>query len=52
MSDSDLIRGNIDTVILKVLYEGDRYGYDMIKLINARSGGQWEIKQPTLYACL
>lgn len=46
------IRGNVDTVILKVLYEGDRYGYDMIKQINARSGGQWEIKQPTLYACL
>lgn len=52
MADSDLIRGNVDTIILKVLYEGDRYGYDMIKQINARSGGQWEIKQPTLYACL
>lgn len=52
MAESDLIRGNIDTVILKILYEGDRYGYDMIKIINARSGGQWEIKQPTLYACL
>ncbi|MCH5162385.1 MAG: helix-turn-helix transcriptional regulator [Clostridiales bacterium] len=52
MAESDLIRGNVDTVILKVLYEGDRYGYDMIKQINARSGGQWEIKQPTLYACL
>lgn len=51
MAASD-IRGNVDTLILKVLYEGDRYGYDMIKLINARSGGQWEIKQPTLYACL
>lgn len=48
----ELIRGNIDIIILKVLYEGDRYGYDMIKQINARSGGQWEIKQPTIYACL
>lgn len=45
-------RGNVDTVILKVLFEGDRYGYDMIKQINARSGGQWEIKQATFYACL
>lgn len=52
MAESDLIRGNVDTVILKVLYDGDRYGYDLIKQINARSGGQWEIKQPTLYACL
>lgn len=52
MAESDLIRGNVDTLILKVLHEGDRYGYDLIKQINARSGGQWEIKQPTLYACL
>ena len=52
MAESDLIRGNVDTIILKVLYEGDRYGYDLIKQINARSEGQWEIKQPTVYACL
>lgn len=52
MAESDLIRGNVDTVILKVLYEGDRYGYDIIKQINAKSGGQWEIKQPTVYAAL
>ncbi|MCH5166113.1 MAG: helix-turn-helix transcriptional regulator [Clostridiales bacterium] len=52
MAESDLIRGNVDTVILKVLYEGDRYGYDLIRQINARSDGQWEIKQPTVYACL
>ena len=51
MADSDLIRGNVDTVILRVLYDGDRYGYDMIKAINAKSGGTL-IKQPTLYACL
>lgn len=52
MAESDLIRGNVDTVILKVLFEGDRYGYDLIKQINARGDGQWEIKQPTVYACL
>lgn len=52
MAESDLIRGNVDTVILKVLYDGDRYGYDIIKQINAKSGGQWEIKQPTVYAAL
>ncbi len=52
MAESDLIRGNVDTIILKVLYEGDRYGYDLIKQINSRGDGQWEIKQPTVYACL
>ena len=29
--NSDLIRGNINTIILKSLYNGDRYGYDIIK---------------------
>lgn len=50
MAHSDLMRGNIDTVILKILFDGDRYGYDMIKLINAQSDR--EIKQPAMYACL
>lgn len=52
MAESDLIRGNVDTVILKILYEGDRYGYEIIKQISERSGRQLEIKQPTIYACL
>ncbi|MCM1367827.1 MAG: PadR family transcriptional regulator [Roseburia sp.] len=52
MAQSDLIRGNVDTVILKVLYEGDRYGYDLTKRINERSGGLWEVKQSTVYAYL
>lgn len=28
--NSDLIRGHIDTIILSVLREGDRYGYDIL----------------------
>ncbi len=50
--NSDLIRGHIDTIILKSLYEGDRYGYDIIKEIEQKSGGQYQLKQPTLYSCL
>jgi len=50
--DSDLIRGHIDTIILKALYEGDRYGFDIIKEVEQKSGGQYVIKQPTLYSCL
>jgi len=50
--DSDLIRGHIDTIILKALYEGDRYGFDIIKEVEQKSGGQYIIKQPTLYSCL
>lgn len=50
--NSDLIRGNINTIILKSLYEGDRYGYDIIKEIEEKSHGQYVLKQPTLYSCL
>lgn len=50
--NSDLIRGNINTIILKALYSGDRYGYDIIKEIEEKSHGQYILKQPTLYSCL
>lgn len=50
--NSDLIRGHIDTIILKALQNGDRYGYDIIKEIEHKSDGQYVIKQPTLYSCL
>lgn len=50
--NSDLIRGHINTIILKALYDGDRYGYDIIKDIEQKSSGQYKLKQPTLYSCL
>lgn len=49
---SDLIRGHIDTIILSVLHEGDRYGYDILGEIERKSGGEYVLKQPTLYSCL
>lgn len=50
--DSDLIRGNIDTIILKTMLEEDKYGLDIIKEVEQRSSGTYELKQPTLYSCL
>ncbi|WP_067929196.1 PadR family transcriptional regulator [Alicyclobacillus shizuokensis] len=50
--NSDLIRGNIDTIILCVLLARDHYGYEIIKAIRQRSGGAYELKEPTLYASL
>ena len=49
---SDLLRGHTDTVILRLLTEGDRYGYEMIKQIGERSGGQYQLKEATLYSSL
>ena len=50
--DSDVIRGHVDTIILKTLTTGDKYGYEIIKEIEQKSQGTYELKQPTLYSCL
>ncbi len=50
--DSDLIRGNIDTIILKTMLNEDKYGLDIIKEVSDKSNGTYELKQPTLYSCL
>lgn len=49
---SDLIRGHIDTIILRVLIDGDNYGYEIIKAIREKSGGEYELKEPSLYTSL
>lgn len=49
---SDLVRGHIDTMILRVLNEGDNYGYEIIKSISKNSGGAYELKEPSLYTSL
>ncbi|MBS4201903.1 helix-turn-helix transcriptional regulator [Bacillus sp. FJAT-49732] len=49
---SDLIRGHIDTIILRVLSEGDNYGYEIIKSIFDQSKGKFELKEPSLYTSL
>ena len=49
---ADLIRGNIDTIILRVLKDGDNYGYEIMKAISEGSSGAYILKEPTLYSSL
>lgn len=49
---SDLIRGNIDAIILNVLSRGDSYGYEILKEVAETSHGQYEMKEPSLYTSL
>ena len=49
---SDLLRGHTDTMILKLLLSGDKYGYEISKLIQAKSGDQYELKEATMYSSL
>lgn len=51
-STSDLIRGNIDAIILKTLSKGDSYGYEILKSIASSSRGEYEMKEPSLYTSL
>lgn len=49
---SDLIRGHINTIILRALYERDKYGYEIMNDIEQKSHSQYSLKQPTLYSAL
>lgn len=49
---SDLIRGHTDTIILKLLIGGDKYGYEISKLVHAGSNGEYELKEATMYSSL
>jgi len=46
---ADLIRGHTDTIILAQLLRKDSYGYEINKIIAQTSGGQYELKEATLY---
>lgn len=47
---SDLLRGHTDTMILNLLLESDRYGYEIVKLISQNSGAEYELKEATMYS--
>ncbi len=49
---ADLIRGHINTIILRSLADGDKYGYEIIAEIDRKSHGQYSLKQPSLYSAL
>ena len=49
---SDLLRGHTDTIILKLLMDGDKYGYEISKLIQTNSSGEYLLKEATMYSSL
>ncbi|MDR2590539.1 MAG: PadR family transcriptional regulator, partial [Oscillospiraceae bacterium] len=46
---ADLLRGHTDTIILARLMDSDNYGYEINKSILQRTGGDYELKEATLY---
>jgi PadR family transcriptional regulator PadR len=49
---SDLLRGHTDTIILRLLMDGDKYGYEITKLVYEHSGRLYELKEATMYSSL
>lgn len=50
MISSDIIRGHLDSIILRLIYEKDRYGYEISKEIGLRTNDRFQIKEASLYA--
>ena len=49
-TSADLLRGHTDTVVISVLLKGDNYGYEIHKSIIDKLGGEYELKEATLYS--
>jgi len=50
MVRSDIIRGHLDSIILRLILEKDRYGYEISQEISVRTNNRFQIKEATLYA--
>ncbi|MCT1904900.1 PadR family transcriptional regulator [Oceanobacillus sojae] len=50
MIRSDIIRGHLESIILRLIYENDQYGYEISKQISLRTENRFQIKEATLYA--
>jgi len=47
---SDIIRGHLEPIVLRLILEKDRYGYEISKEISSRTQDRFQIKEATLYA--
>lgn len=52
MISADAIRGYIDLMVLSILAERPSYPYELVRTITEASGGDYPIKQTTLYSAV
>ncbi|MFT9847768.1 PadR family transcriptional regulator [Aneurinibacillus sp. REN35] len=52
MLNKELLKGNIDLLILSVVKEKESYGYEISKTIKEKTEGEFEIQEATLYLSL
>jgi len=48
----ELLKGHIATLILAILGDRPRHGYDIMKTVSERTGGVFELGQGTIYPLL
>ena len=50
--ERELKRGTLELVLLALLKDGDRYGYEIVTELAERTNGRFEMKEGTLYPVL
>jgi len=50
--DPNLLKGNLDLILLSILEGGQMYGLEITKEANARTGGYFELNAGSLYPAL
>lgn len=48
----ELLKGTADTLVLSTFADGERYGYQVVKDLERRSAGFFQLKEGTLYPIL
>ncbi len=48
----ELKRGTLEMILLKLLAGGEMYGYQIVSTLEERAGGQFALKEGTLYPVL
>ena len=51
-NDKSLLSGNTPMLILALLKDGDKYGYEMVETLAQRSDNTFQLKEGTLYPLL
>ena len=49
---ADLIRGHLDLLVLSVVVGGATHGYAIVEELRRRSGGEFDLREGTLYPAL
>ena len=51
-TDSDLVRGTLNTILLETISRQPMYGYQICKTVNARTDGYFDLREGSLYPAL